>query len=162
MNKKIFISTLLIISLLLISSLSFAAENTLLQDGVNGIRNFVGGAENVIEDTARGAAGAIKNGANNVENSLNTAVDDITNNNDNMNDDNNNNNNNNNDDNNYMVGITDNNNNNENYTAARTATFMGMDGNTWTWFIIGIVGIAIIALVWAYSMQETRTEHNHR
>jgi len=35
-----------------------------------------------------------------------------------------------------------------------------MNGNTWTWFIIGIVGIAIVALVWAYSMQENRTEHN--
>lgn len=155
MNKKIFISTLLIITLLLISSLSFATENTLLQDGVNGVRNFVGGAENVIEDTARGAAGAIKNGTNNVENGLNTAVDDMTNNNDNMNDNNNNN-----DDNNYMAGTTDNNNNNGNYTAARTATFMGMDGTTWTWFVIGIVGIAIIALVWAYSMQDTRREHN--
>lgn len=155
MSKKLTISALLIITLLFVCSMSFAAENTLLQDGVNSVRNFVGGAENVVEDAAQGAAGAIKNGTNNIENGLNTAVDDM-NNNDNMNNDNNNNGNN---DDNFMAGTTDNN-NNGNYTAARTATFMGMDGNTWTWLIIGIVGIAIIALVWAYSMQENRIERN--
>ena len=154
MNKKIFVSIFLITSLLFISTLSFATTNNIMQDGVNGVRNIVGGAENVIDNAVNGTAGAIKNGTNNVENGLNTAVDDMTNNNDNMNTNNNN------DDNNYMAGTTNNDNNNGNYTAARTATFMGMDGTTWTWFIIGIVGIAIIALVWAYSMQDTRREHN--
>lgn len=157
MNKKIFISTLLIVSLLIASTSCFAADNnTTWQDGVNGVRNVVGGAENVIEDAAQGTAGAIKNGTNNIESGLNTAVDDMTNN-------NNNNNENNNDTDNYMAGTIDNNNNNGNYTATRTATFMGMTGNTWTWFIIGIVGIAIIALVWAYSVQGNRTgDREHR
>jgi len=151
MSKKLFISTLIILTLLFISSLSFAAENTLLQDGVNGIRNMVGGAENVVEDAAQGLTGAVRNGTNSIENGLNTATDDMNNNNNSNNDNNN--------DDNYMVGTTDNN-NNGNYTATRTATFMGMNGNTWTWFIIGIVGIAIIALVWAYSMQDTKREQN--
>ncbi|MBR6505146.1 MAG: hypothetical protein IKT41_05550, partial [Clostridia bacterium] len=62
---------------------------------------------------------------------------------------------------NFMIGTTDNNNNNNgNYTATRTATFMGMDGNTWTWFIIGLVGIAIVALVWAYYTQDNKIEHD--
>lgn len=146
MNKKIFISTLLITSLLFISTLCFAADNnTTWQDGVNGVRNVVGGVENTVEDAAKGAAGAIKNGTNNVEGGLNSAVD----------------NNNKNNNNNYIAGT--NNNNNGNYTATRTATFMGMNGNTWTWFIIGIVGIAIIALVWAYSVQGNKSSerNNH-
>ena len=31
-------------------------------DAANGVRNAVGGAENVVEDAAKGTAGAIKNG----------------------------------------------------------------------------------------------------
>ena len=31
--------------------------------------------------------------------------------------------------------------------------FMGMNATTWTWLIIGIAAIAIIALVWYYSSQ---------
>jgi len=163
MNKKIFISTLLIAILLFISTLSLATDdnnNTMLQDGVNGVRNIVGGAENVIENAVHGAAGAIKDGTQNLENGLNSAVDDMNNNNNNENNNNNNNNTDNNNNDHNLANFT-NNDNNGNYTATRTATFMGMDGNTWTWFIIGIVGIAIIALVWAYSMQDTRREHNH-
>lgn len=156
MNKKIIISTLLISILLFVSTLSFAADNTMLQDGVNSVRNVVGGMENTVEDAAQGAAGAIKGGTAGIENGLNTAVDNMNGNNNNG--DNNNNNDNNN---NYIAGTTNNNDNNGNYTATRTATFMGMTGNTWTWFIIGLVGIAIIALVWAYSVQENRTERNH-
>ena len=56
-------------------------------------------------------------------------------------------------------GMTQNNNrtNNSNYTATRTATtnqtFMGMSSTAWTWLIIGIAGIAIVALVWYYGSQ---------
>lgn len=159
MSKKLFISTLLIICLITISSLAFATNNddNMMQNGVNSIRNVVGGAENVLEDTVTGAGNAMKNGTNSIENGLNSAVDNMTegNNNNNQNNDNNTNN--------YIAGATNNNNdNNGNYTATRTATFMGMNGTTWVWFIIGLVGIAIVALVWAYSSQGNRTsEHEH-
>ena len=47
--------------------------------------------------------------------------------------------------------------NNGDYTATRTsttqATFMGMNATAWTWLILGIAAIAIVALVWYYSMQ---------
>ena len=50
------------------------------------------------------------------------------------------------------------NNSNTGYTATRTnATVMGMSQNAWTWLIMGIAAIAIIAVVWYYSMQFTNT-----
>ena len=57
-----------------------------------------------------------------------------------------------------------NNTENGNYTATRTstnnATFMGMNATTWTWLILGVAAIAIIALVWYYSMQLTDIKNN--
>lgn len=56
-------------------------------------------------------------------------------------------------------------NSNHKYNTSRVATngsnFMGMGSNTWTWLIIGIAAIAIIAVVWYYSMQFTNTRNNH-
>lgn len=54
--------------------------------------------------------------------------------------------------------------NNNNYTAARTATnnavFGGMTANGWTWLIVGIVGLAIVGLVWYYGKQhDMYTDH---
>lgn len=54
------------------------------------------------------------------------------------------------------------NNSNTGYTATRTnATVMGMSQNTWTWLIMGITAIAIIAVVWYYSVQFTGTTRNN-
>ena len=43
------------------------------------------------------------------------------------------------------------------YTATRTATtndnLFGMSNTAWTWLILGIVGIVIVALVWYYGAQ---------
>ena len=58
-----------------------------------------------------------------------------------------------------MTDSTTNNNNNNNggYTATRTSTddvrIAGMTTNTWTWIIIGITAAAIIILVWSYIKQ---------
>ena len=55
-------------------------------------------------------------------------------------------------------------NNNNGYTATRTSTgestFMGMGSTAWTWLILGIAAIAIVALVWYYSMQFTNKNNN--
>ena len=55
------------------------------------------------------------------------------------------------------------NNNGGSYTVARTSTeggtIMGMSANTWTWFILAIVAIAIVGLVWYYAMQNSN-EYN--
>ena len=53
-------------------------------------------------------------------------------------------------------------NNNNNYTVTRTSadnTMMGMNSTAWTWIIIGIAAIGIIAIVWYYTSQ---TNSNHR
>ena len=52
---------------------------------------------------------------------------------------------------------------NNGYTTSRVTTdttIMGMTQNTWTWLILGIAAIAIIAVVWYYSMQFTNN-NNH-
>lgn len=128
---------LVIFAILTIGIFSFSVcfannDGSMLQDAANGVRDAVGGAENAIEDgakdianTTKGATGSAENAMENKDNS----------------------------------GMTQNNNrtNNSNYTATRTATtnqtFMGMSSTAWTWLIIGIAGIAIVALVWYYGSQ---------
>ena len=44
----------------------------------------------------------------------------------------------------------------QNYTATRTTTntnLLGLSDTTWTWLILGIVGVAIVSLVWYYGAQ---------
>lgn len=50
------------------------------------------------------------------------------------------------------------------YTATRTATsnnVMGLSSTAWTWLILGIVGIVIVALVWYYGAQYEHRNYNH-
>ena len=52
---------------------------------------------------------------------------------------------------------------NDRYVSTRTSsdsTFMGMGSTAWTWLILGIATIAIIALVWYYSMQLNASNHD--
>ena len=128
---------LVIFAILPIGIFSFSVcfannDGSMLQDAANGVRDAVGGAENAIEDGAKDIANTTKGVTGSAENAM-------------ENKDN--------------SGMTQNNNrtNNSNYTATRTATtnqtFMGMSSTAWTWLIIGIAGIAIVALVWYYGSQ---------
>ena len=128
---------LVIFAILTIGIFSFSVcfannDGSMLQDAANGVRDAVGGAENAIEDGAKGIANTTKGATGSAENAM-------------ENKDN--------------SGMTQNNNrtNNSNYTTTRTATtnqtFMGMSSTAWTWLIIGIAGIAIVALVWYYGSQ---------
>lgn len=128
---------LVIFAILTIGIFSFSVcfannDESMLQDAANGVRDAVGGAENAIEDGAKDIANTTKGVTGSAENAM-------------ENKDN--------------SGMTQNNNrtNNSNYTATRTATtnqtFMGMSSTAWTWLIIGIAGIAIVALVWYYGSQ---------
>ena len=136
MYKKILVAMTIVLALILPFTLSFA--NNGFQEATDGIKNVMGGAENVMEDAAQGISnttknitGGIENGANNMmqenQDSKNTAQD---------------------------TG--------SDYMATRTSTdentFMGMNSTSWTWLILGIAGIAIVALVWYYA---TQFNHNN-
>ena len=143
MYKKLLIS----IAILIITIFSFSTcfANNGLQDAADGVRNIVGGAENAIEDAAKDvsnaskdATGKMEQGANNIGNAMMNTTNQATN---------------------YNRTAT-----NNNYTAPRTSTtdntFMGMNATAWTWLIIGIAAIAIVALVWYYSMQVRSSNYN--
>ena len=146
MNKKEFF-TLLLISLVVLSTCySFAA---------NGVGNAIKDAGNTTGNLISGATGAIVDGTKKLTNSASNMMNDMTNaNGDRENDATN-----------TLAtndGIFDN--NDGDYTATRTATdngnMLGMSGNTWTWLIVGIAGIAIISLVWYYGAQYEHRNYN--
>lgn len=141
MYKKLLISFGILLAI--IFSFSVCLANNDLQKAADGVRNVVGDAENAVEGAARDVSNASKDATGDLENLGN----DIKNNGDNRNtkkDTNNNN---------TVMGTTD-----GNYDATRTATgtdatFMGMNATSWTWLILGIAAIAIIALIWYYATQ---------
>lgn len=139
MNKKIGISIAIIISMIFSFTVCFANDGgNMVQDAANGVRNVVGGAENAVEDAAKGVTDGAKNITNNIENVGNKSENKASN-----------------------MTSSDNSrmSTNNSYTATRTSTgteantFMGMTATSWTWLIMGIAAIAIIALVWYYSAQ---------
>ena len=124
MNRKFFVS--LVIILFSIFSFSICLANndkSGIGTAANDVRNFVGGVEDTVENAALDVSNTSKNITGGVENGMNNS--------------------------NNMTGIT----RNGNYTATRTDTnVMGMSQNTWIWLIIGVAAIAIIAVIWYYSM----------
>lgn len=139
MYKKLLLGSVLVLSIICSFTLCFA--NNGLQDLADGAKNIVGGAENAIEDGVKDISnkskemtGSMENGANEVGNTVTSSMTD------------------------GRDGID------TGYTATRTATdtntFMGMNATAWTWLIIGIVTIAIVALVWYYSMQFNHNKHH--
>lgn len=132
MKKKFVFSTIAFLSILFFSFCSvFAAD-----DMKDGVRNAVGGAENVVEDAAKGTVGAVRNGIDNIGNGARNTVD---------------------------TARSSMDNNNNNYTAARTntsgeVTFAGMNATGWTWFVMAISAALIIGLVWYYAKQNTYIE----
>lgn len=141
MKKKFFIlSSLIFAFLFFTSTMAFAADNTMNAIG-DGARNVVNGAENLVTK----GVDATKNTVNDVSKGIGDTM-------------------------NSEKNATRNNSNN--YSTQRTATrttanngmFAGMNAMTWSWIIIGILGIAIVALVWTYGMQydkEHKEEHSN-
>lgn len=133
MKRKIYIAILTVFAILAVSC-SYCFANNTTSSAVDGIRNVVGGAENVVEDVGKGVSEGIKNvtdaGKNTMENMTSGKNEQNT-------------------------RTT----NNTNYTATRTTARTNSAGNTginstmWTWIIMAIVGIVIIALVWMYAKQ---------
>lgn len=135
MYKKLLMASTIIIMAIFSFSACFA--NNGLQDAAQDVRNVVGGAENAVEDAAKGISNASKDATGKIEEGANNVGNAMMNNN----------------------GI------NDNYTATRTSannTFMGMNATAWTWLILGIAAIAIVALVWYYSMQMRSSNYDRR
>lgn len=134
MKKRFFIISVfsIIISLLMISY-TFAANG--LNEVTSGIRNMVGGAENVVENAGNTIAGGMKNGMNTLENTTDRAG-------------------------NTVGGMLTDDNNNNGYTATRTATgdlgTTGTNYSNWSWIIIGITAVGIGVLIWSYFAQNNR------
>ena len=145
MNKK-FLSILFISSLFLMLSCSCSLAATTAGNAVMDAGNAVG---NVVTGTANTAA----DGARSLGNGVSTMWNDLTNANGDME----------NDATNTMAGSILRNNDDGNYTATRTganANMLGMSDTTWTWLILGIVGLAIIGLVWYYGAQYEHRSYN--
>ena len=132
-------------ALILFATNCFATDNAgngamsgvqnVLEGAGNGVRNVVNGTGNVVEDAANGIGRGIGNIGNSIDEGMNNMD----------------------------------NTNNGDYTAQRTATtaenngtFLGMNSTVWTWVIMGIIGAAIISLVWFYGKQhEDGYKPNH-
>lgn len=138
MSKKFFVSLGIILFTIFSFTICFANTNSDgLGNAVNDVRNFVGGVENTVENAAMGVSNTSKNVTGDIENGV---------------------------DGNKNTNRTSN--TDGKYTTRRTTTnntVMGMTSTGWTWIIIGIAAIAIIAVVWYYSMQFTNnnTHNNH-
>lgn len=134
MNKKLAIVLSILIAAIFSFSVCFA--NDMANDAVEGVRNVVGGAENAVENAAKDVTNAAKAATNSVENKM----ENITNN--------------------RVTSST------STYNATRTnaegSTLMGMNATMWTWLIIGIATIAIVALVWYYSMQMRSSNYDDK
>ena len=140
MKKKslLIVGLLIAVILMFATTFSFATDDhgamNGVNDAVNGVRNTIGGAENAVEGAVKDITDTTKNATDNTTN----------------------------------MGINRNDTQSTNYTANRTATtgtttnagtFLGMSSTMWTWLILAIAIVAIIALVWYYSNQLTRTRN---
>lgn len=167
MTKKIF--AIIIAILLIFATSSVFATNTMDKAG-SMVKNVVDGTGNVLRDTgaaitdgaknlgedigngAKNMGETINNGARNVGEAINNGARDagaalsngasrVT------------------------TDLTRNDNRDGGYTATRTSTesgtIMGMSANTWTWFILAITALAIIALVWYYAMENKNEYGKH-
>lgn len=143
MNKKFFVSLAIILCAIFSFTVCFATNNMDgLGNAANDVRNVVGGVENTVENAAMDVSNTSKNVTGDVENGMNRDK---------------------NRNNNSTMGIT--NDNNGRYSTSRVntgnGTVMGMTSTAWTWLILGIAAIAIIAVVWYYSMQFTNNNNHH-
>lgn len=141
MSKKIFVSLVVAVFAIFSFSICFAnGGNTGLGTAANDVRNFVGGVEDTVENAALDVSNTSKDVTGGTENKMSKGENNMNN------------------------GIFSSTGTTNNYSARRTSTentAMGMSSNAWTWLILGVAAIAIIAVVWYYSMQFTNNNHHN-
>ena len=142
MKNKIIIALVLVFIFISVTISSFAMDNL-----ANGVRNVVGGTENMLENTGNNISSGVKNAINTVTHGTENVVTDVK---DGMQNTGN-----------TMTGIMSSN-NNGNYNVTRTSSgdvkIAGMTTNAWSWLIMGITGAAIIILVWSYIKQKNSND----
>ena len=144
MRKRILLISIVALLFISIAIPSFAMENV-----ANGIRNFVGGTENVIENAGNNISNGVRNGFNTLGQGTENVVTDVRDGMENAG--------------NTMMGtMTDNNDRNDGYTATRTTTddvtLAGMSTNTWTWIVVALSIVAIGILIWSYMKQRNKND----
>lgn len=141
MKKKFLISTVLLVTVLAVFTSSAFATNGMLNTLEHGVQNVasdvgtmvtrgVDATKNTVENAGNAVTGATtttKNATNNTVAGTTTGT---------------------------KTGTTT-----TNYTATRTNTgnvkVAGMTATAWAWLIVGILGVAIVGLVWFYGRQHT-------
>lgn len=140
MKKSIFIVLFVILSLVFSCSYVFAENNNNLS---NDIQNAMNNAGNAVQNTANNASGAITNGANDAINEAKDSAEKTGNN---------------------VKNTAENAGNTvKDYTATRTSVDEATSNNTknwmnkdiWTWIIVGIITIVIVALIWYYASRNS-------
>lgn len=150
MKKKFLFLTLFAFLLISLCSYSFAATNMM-----NSAKNTVMNAGNAISNAATSTMNAIGNGARDIVNGTETLGNDAINSAEKMDSD--------------AMGNFDNavstlGTDSSDYIAERTAStsnLLGFSNTTWTWLILGVVGIAIVALVWYYGAQYDHRDYSN-
>ena len=141
MKKIIFSITFILFALSILCIPSYAAPNNeSMKDMSNNVKIVRGGAENTVENAAKDVANGIKGTTNMIEKGGNTITEKAQNTANNMGTD-------------------------ANYTARRTSTDTanatnGLGVETWSWIIVAVVAIAIIALFW-YFIAHSKNNDRH-
>ena len=136
MKKKFFVLSALLIGLLAISTSHAFANTNMVNTVEHAAQNVTSAAGNMLNT----GINATKNTVNNIDNGAKRTGNAI------------------------IAGTTNNNNKTGNYNATRTntnATWLGMNSTAWTWLIMGIVAVAIVALVWFYARQKNTSTHSN-
>ncbi len=154
MQKKLYAIFAIIVAIIFSFSVCFAAEDV-LKDATNTVRNAVNNTENAVEGAMHNAGEAIHDSTEKTENTMENAGNKIEETGNTLEKDAKN----------TTSRVT--NTNNDGYDATRTATngnatFMGMNSTAWTWLILGIAAIAIIAVVWYYSTRMNSENNQSR
>ena len=151
MKTKIIVSSIILTLIIsLFTNICFAENEDI--NMMDDAQDMVNGASNFVEDTASDIGNGVAEITEDVGNTISDAGSSIM---DTFDIDNNSYNN--------YIAYSDNNNS---YTAQRTATttnnnFLGIGSTAWTWLIMGVVGIAIVALVWYYGTEHEKYHANN-
>mgnify|MGYP005772886795 CR=1 FL=1 len=122
--KKTFLFLVVVLSCLFISN--FASANTTnmmnsMHNGVEDVRNAVGGAENMVENAAKDTTTTVKDGLENMGNSAQNMMNGST----------------------YSADRTA-----TGGATTRSAMETATGNNIWTWVIVGVVALMIIGIIW--------------